>query len=147
MRQSRQIWAGTPFGDSSRNPSFKTKTPLSPKETKAKPSALPLSLPPPSRDAAPHRPRIRADGITPVTRLRLLAPSFSGRLQGDIRRRSCPPRTIRRLSWQAYGRLLVLFNADNIRFQIIISCFSRLSSPYPPRDGALALIQILNKTI
>ena len=54
---------------------------------------------------------LQADGITPVTRPRLLASSFSRRLQGDFHRRVCPPRTKRRLSLQTFDRLLFLFFA------------------------------------
>ena len=54
---------------------------------------------------------LQADGITPVTRPRLLASSFSRRLQGDFHRRACPPRTKRRLSLQTFDRLLFLFFA------------------------------------
>ena len=64
--------------------SKKTLCLFSKRQSVPKHSAVPLSLPPPSREPAPHCPLSRADGITPVTRPRLLASSFSRRLQGDF---------------------------------------------------------------
>ena len=69
---------------------------------------MPRSL----RNTAPRACKLQADGITPVTRLLLLASSFRERLQGDFRRRACPPFTKRRLSSQTFGRVLFLFLAN-----------------------------------
>ena len=76
----------------------------------------------------PSRLPIQADGITPVTRPRLLASSFSRRLQGDIRRRASPPRTKRRLSLGVSKRVLVLFHAGYSLYRAIIPHFRRLST-------------------
>ena len=65
----------------------------------------------PLRETAPHSPLPRADAVTGINRPRLLASSFSRRLQGDFRRSSRPPCTKRRLSLQEGCRLLVLFHA------------------------------------
>ena len=65
----------------------------------------------PLTEGGRSQPAAQADGITPVTRPRLLASSFSRRLQGDFHRRACPPRTKRRLSLQTFDRLLFLFFA------------------------------------
>ena len=69
---------------------------------------------------------LQADGITPVTRPRLLASSFSRRLQGDFHRRACPPRTKRRLSLQTFDRLLFLFFANysitGLSYHILTVC-------------------------
>ena len=54
------------------------------RQSVCKHSAVPLSVAVPLRDTAAHCPLSRADGITPVTRPRLLASSFSRRLQGDF---------------------------------------------------------------
>ena len=74
----------------------------------------------------PSRLPTQADGITPVTRPRLLASSFSRRLQGDFHRRACPPRTKRRLSSQAFGRILFLFFANysitGLSYHILTVC-------------------------
>lgn len=72
-----------------RLPGRETRTrPVSRKRQGALRSAVPLFLPSPLREAAPHSPLSRADGVTPVTRPHLLASSFSRRLRGDFRRSS-----------------------------------------------------------
>lgn len=65
--------------------SGKTKTPCLPKETEAfKYSCGTTLVAFPLREKAAHSLRSQADGITSVTRPRLLASSFSRRLQGDF---------------------------------------------------------------
>ena len=55
-----------------------------------------------------------------------VASFFSRRLQGDFRRRACPPRTSRRLSLQAFNRLLFLFHAKysitGLSYHILAVC-------------------------
>ena len=65
----------------------------------------------PLRETAPHSPLPRADAVTGINRPRLLASSFSRRLQGDFRRSSRPPCTKRRLSVREREGLLVLIRA------------------------------------
>ena len=47
-------------------------------------SAVPLSVADPSRESTAHSPPSRADAVTGINRPRLLASSFSRRLQGDF---------------------------------------------------------------
>ena len=113
-------WRGTPlhgppaYGTIHRHPPFgKKKRLVSQLRDKAFENTLRYhsSCRVPLRNTAPHACQLQADGITPVTRPRLLASSFSRRLQGDFHRRACPPRTKRRLSLQTFDRLLFLFFA------------------------------------
>lgn len=91
--------------------SKKTLCLFSKRQSVPKHSAVPLSLPPPSREPAPHCPLSRADGITPVTRPRLLASSFSRRLQGDFRRSSLTASHQTAALFAGPGGVLVLFHA------------------------------------
>ena len=97
------------------NPSRRSKTknalPLNSETKRLKTLCGTTLLAGPLAERGHSRLPLQADGITPVTRPRLLASSFSRRLQGDFHRRACPPRTKRRLSLQTFDRLLFLFFA------------------------------------
>ena len=102
------------------------------------------------RKTAPYSPPVRAGGITPAARPRLLASSFSRRLQGDIHR-SVPTASHRTGgSLRGNARATRPYPRQSLRLSTMISRFSRLSTGkmselamFPPdRQGGFLLIAV-----
>ena len=82
----------------------------------------------PLTEGGRSQPAAQADGITPVTRPRLLASSFSRRLQGDFHAPSLSAFHRHGGSFAGSDALLVLIYAIVFDYPTIISCFAGLST-------------------
>ena len=96
-----------------------------------------------------HSPPLRADAVTGITRPRLLASSFSRRLQGDFHAPFLSALHQPAALFAETKGLLVLFYAKMFNSCIIISCFSRLSTGFPSDSchSRCFSVSVFNKSV